>query len=125
MDKTCSPPPLPYPATEENVGKLKDYLIKSFPTVFTRSTPFPAMACKPVHIHLKKDATPSATHVPIPIPLHWKAEVKASLDRDVENGIIEPVPIGEPVQWCSPMVVVAKSDGKPRRTVDLQKLNAQ
>ena len=48
-----------------------------------------------------------------------------NLDKDVENGIIEPVPVGEPVIWCSPMVVTPKKDGRPRRTVDLQKLNAQ
>ena len=83
------------------------------------------MNCKPVHIHLKENATPHAVHVPIPIPLHWKDEVKAQLDKDVESGIIEPVPIGEPVTWCSSMVVAAKKDGRPRRTVDLQKLNAQ
>ena len=29
------------------------------------------------------------------------------------------------VEWCSHMVVVAKKNGKPCRTVDLQKLNSQ
>lgn len=116
---------LPFPPTDTNIGLLKDSLISSFPEVFTRATPFKAMNCKPVHIHLKKDVTPSAAHVPIPIPLHWKEEVKADLDRDVKNGIIEPVPVGEPVSWCSPMVVIPKKDGRPRRTVDLQKLNSQ
>ena len=42
-----------------------------------------------------------------------------------KKGIIEPVPIGEPVEWCAQMVVIPKKDGRPRRTVDLQKLNAQ
>ena len=116
---------LPYPPREENIEKLKDHLIQSFPGVFTKSTPFPSMNCKPVHIHLKENAVPTAVHVPIPIPLHWKQEIKADLDRDVKNGIIEPVPIGEPVTWCSPMVVIPKKNGKPRRTVDLQKLNSQ
>eukprot|EP00111_Clytia_hemisphaerica_P018819 TCONS_00055643-protein len=38
--------------------------------------------------------------------------------------VIEPVPVGEPVTWCHRMVVCAKKDGTPRRTVDFQALNA-
>ena len=45
--------------------------------------------------------------------------------RDVERGIIAPVLIGTPVEWCSPMVVTAKKNGKPRRTIDVQHLNFQ
>ena len=116
---------MPFPPTEENIDKLKEHLIQSFPTVFEKSVPFKQMNCPPVHIHLKEDAKPYATHVPIPIPLHWKKEVKANIDEDVRLGIIEPVPTGEPVLWCSPMIVTRKHDGRPRRTVDLQRLNAQ
>ena len=83
------------------------------------------MSTKPAHIHLKANAVPYARHSPIPVAHHWKAEIKAGLDRDVENGIITPVPIGMPVEWCSPMVVVTKKNGSPRRTIDLQKLNSQ
>ncbi|KAK3882767.1 hypothetical protein Pcinc_012876 [Petrolisthes cinctipes] len=39
-------------------------------------------------------------------------------------GVIEPVPAGEATVWCARMVVVAKKNGQPRRTVDYQKLNA-
>ena len=45
--------------------------------------------------------------------------------KDVRDEVIEPVPIEEPVIWCSPMIVTAKKDGRPRRTVDLQWLNSQ
>ena len=83
------------------------------------------MSGRPAKIHLKPDAVPHARHAPIPIPHHWKTKVKESLDRDVERGIIAPVPIGSPVTWCSPMVVVSKEDGSPRRTIDFQRLNAQ
>ena len=116
---------MPYPPEERNVSKLKDHLINQFPSVFNKSTPFQAMKCEPVHIHLRKDAKPWATHRPFQIPLCWKDEVKASIDRDVKDGIIEEVPIGEPVTWCSPMIVVQKKDGRPRRTIDFQKLNSQ
>ena len=119
------PRTLPYPATEENIPKLKQHLIDSFPDVFSRTTPFQAMKCQPVHIHIKPDAKPHARHVPIPIPLHWRNEIKEQIDQDVAKGVIEQVPVGEPVTWCSPMVVTVRKDGRPRRTVDLQKLNAQ
>ena len=56
-------------------------------------------------------------HSPIPIPLHWQDDVKAGLDRDVRLGVLEPVPIGEPVTWCHRMVICAKKNGTPRRTV--------
>ena len=68
--------------------------------------------------------TPTAVHTPIPVPHHWKKWVKQDLDRDVALGIIEPITIGTPTTWCSRMVVAPKKDGSPRRTVDLQKLNA-
>ena len=119
------PNSIPFAATEENVPKLREHLVKEFSSVFTKSTPFAAMNCKPVHIHLKPDAIPFATHTPIPIPLNWKEEVKANIDKDVQDGILESVPIGEPVSWCSPMIVTTKKNGSPRRTVDLQRLNAQ
>ena len=115
----------PCPLTEENIPQLKQHLMKEFASVFTRATPFPAMNCPPAHIHLKPDAVPYAVHSPIPVPIHWKEEAKKDLDRDVENGIIEPVPIGDPAIWCSPMIIVGKSDGRLRRTVDFQRLNSQ
>jgi hypothetical protein len=120
------PDKVPLSPTEENIPKLKAYLTEKFAdSVFNRTTPFRMMNCAPAHIHLKKDAKPVAIHNPFSIPVHWREEVKRRLDRDVADGIIEPVPIGEPVIWCSPMVVAAKADGSPRRTVDLQKLNQQ
>ena len=92
------PERIPYQPTPENITKLKDFLLKSFDkTVFTRSTPFKAMECSPAHTHLKSDATPYATHNPIPVPFHFKEEVKKQLDNDVKDGIIEPVPTREPV----------------------------
>ena len=60
---------------------------------------------------------------PIPVPIHWRDPVKAGLDQDVRLGVIEPVPVGEPVTWCHQMVICPKKNGEPRRTVDLQPLN--
>ena len=98
------PPPvrphqLPYLPTPENVPLLGKYIIEKFSkSAFNKSSPFPAMITKPAHIHLRPDSKPYAHHVPIPITYHWKTEVKASIDKDIANPIIEPVPIGEPVE---------------------------
>ena len=117
---------LPFPATEANIPKLEKFLRDQFQsTAFNNSGQFPLMSTPPAHIHLKPDATPYARHTPIPIPFHWKADVKASLDADVARGIIKPVPIGTPTKWCSPMAIISKKDGRPQRTVDLQQLNSQ
>ena len=85
--------------------------------------PLPMMSGPPLKVMIDPEATPFAYHSPIPVPLHWRADVKAGLDRDVLLGVIEPVPVGEPVTWCHRMVVCAKKVGKPRRTVDFQRLN--
>ena len=69
------------------------------------------------------EATPVTIHSPIPVPIHWRDEVKAGLDRDVSLGVIELVPVGEPVTLCHRMVVCKKKNGQPRRTVNLQELN--
>ena len=83
------------------------------------------MATLPARIHLQPNTIPYARHSPIPVPHHWKQPIKAGLDSDIEKGIIKPVDIGTPVEWCSPMVITTKKDGTPRRTINLQKLNSQ
>ena len=54
---------------------------------------------------------PIAVHKPIPVPLHWQQEVKESIDRDVKLGVLEAVPVGEPVTWCHRMVTARKKNG--------------
>ena len=81
------------------------------------------MSGPPLKLDVDPNVTPHAVHTPLPVPIHWQAEVKAQLDRDCRLGVIEPVPWGEPTTWCSRMVTVAKSNGSPRRTIDLQQLN--
>lgn len=73
-----------------------------------------------MHLMIDPKSKPPAYHSPIPIPIHWQDDIKAELDRDVR---LEPVPVGEPVTWCHRKVIVAKKNGKPRRTIDFQPLN--
>ena len=67
------PSALPYPAAENNIQHLQQFLQQQFATsAFNPGPPFPEMKTPPAHIYLKPDATPSACHTPIPIPYHWK-----------------------------------------------------
>ena len=126
---SCQVPPrpseLPYPPTEENIEKLEKWLLDAFSeTAFNvDAEPLPVMAGKPHHIHLTDDAELYAANTPIPIPHHWKKEVKEQLDQDEEMGIIRKVPVGEATEWCMRMVTVPKKDGSPRRTIDFQHIN--
>ena len=120
------PTSLPYPATEANRGKLEQWIRDHFAASAFNTCehqPLQEMSGPPVNIHFLPDATPQAVHTPIPVPHHWKKQVKADLDQDVRLGIIEPVPEGTPTRWCSRMVVTAKKDGNPCRTVDLTNVN--
>ena len=126
------PPPrptraeIPYEFTESSVPLLKKYIIDAFKdSAFDKSAPFPILNHKPGHIHLKPNAEPYAVHCPIPVPHHEKEIIKAQLDDYVNRGIIKHVPIGTPVVWCSQMVITHRKDGRPRITIDYQKLNKQ
>ena len=108
---TIPPKPhkLPYPATDDNVPKLEQYLKDAFKdTTFNRSLLFPAMTGPQAHIHLKPDAIPYARLTLITAPYNRKDQIKDSLEWDVERGIITHAPIGTPVTWFSPTVITTK-----------------
>ena len=44
--------------------------------------------------------------------------------NNVKRGIITPIPIGTLTDLCSIIVITAKKNGKPKRTVDSQHLNS-
>ena len=124
------PPPkpdhIPFAPTEENREKLQEWLLNYYRSStfnMCEHQPLPMMEGPPMHLMIDPEATPVAHHKPLPVPLHWRDDIKAGLDQDVRLGVIEPVPIGEPVTWCHCMVVCPKKNGKPRRTVDFQALN--
>ncbi len=127
-------PPLPkslppgLSATEKDVPALKEWLLNYYgSTAFNvcEHQPLPLMKCEPLKLFLKADAKPVAVHKPAVVPIHWRDKVHADLERDVALGVLEKVGPNVPVTWCSRMVVTAKADGTPRRTVDLQALNRQ
>ena len=121
------PANIPFPPIASNRDRLELWLREHFKSSafnICPHQPLQMMTGRPLDIMFTQGAKPSAVHTPIPVPHHWKKRVKQDLDRDVALGIIEPVPTGTPTVWCSRMVVAPKKDGSPRRTVDLQKLNA-
>ena len=106
----------PLPANKANRARLRQWLLdyyaaSTFNTCEHQSLPL--MHGPLMRLMVNPDATPVAHHTPIPVPPHWQEDVKAGLDRDVALGVLEPVPIGEPVTWCHRMVVCAKKNGQP------------
>lgn len=124
----ATPPSLPneLPCESSDTKRLKQWILEryaasAFNTCCTQ--PLPAMHGDPLIIALKPGTSPSAIHVPAPVPIHYQEEVKKGLDRDVSLGVLEKVPVNTPVEWLHRMVIAPKKDGTPRRTVDLQTLN--
>ena len=116
----------PFAPVDENISLLKQWLIDEFKKdVFNGDrVPFPSMKGKDLHIHLiDKDAPAYAVHTPTPIAFHFQDPVKIMLDNWTQRQIITPVVVGEPVDWCTRMVVVTKKDGRPRLVADYQELN--
>ena len=122
------PPPvpnkLPYAAHGENRSKLQKYLLDYYLSSTFNTCEhqlLPMMQALPLRPMV--DLTPPQWPTTPQPHVHWQEEVKAGLDRGVRLGVIEPVPVGDPVTYCHRMVIRAKKDGKPRRTVDMQSLN--
>ena len=60
----------------------------------------PSMQGEAMNIVMNKSARPVANHIPTPVPIHWQEEVKRGLERDVEIGVLEKVPVNTPTEWC-------------------------
>ena len=128
--RTLAPPPttiLPFPPTKDNVPRLKKWLLdryssSSFNNCEQQKLPY-LQGSPPLKLHLDPQAKPVAVHVPAVVPIHWQVPVKAGLDRDCRLGVLERVPVNTPARWQHRMMVVAKHNGEPRRTVDFRNLN--
>ena len=127
--RTAVPPrpkSLPFPPTQENVPRMRQWLLERYEGSTFNTCPHRALPCMsgpPMEIHIQEGATPKVCNTPATVPLHWQQRVYDDLLRDEALGVIEKVPPGVPVTWCHRMVVTRKHDGTPRRTVDLSPLN--
>ena len=60
------------------IKQLFQFLTLFSSTVFNiEADILPIMKGEPHKIRLKKNAVPYAAHTPIPVPYHWKEEVKS------------------------------------------------
>lgn len=73
-------------------------------------------------ILLKDNVKPFSQSVPRRVPVPLLKKVETQLDKMVRNGVIAPVDY--PTDWCSPIVVVPKTNGDVRICVDLTRLNS-
>ena len=64
---------------------------------------------------------PTSIYVPGPVPIHQQEKVKEELDRMMSLNVIEEA--NSPTDWCSPMVVAIKGNGKIRICTDMTKFN--
>ena len=74
-------------------------------------------------VYINTDATPTVVHTPATSPIHWRKQIKEQLDKDIRLGVIVKVKSNTPVTWCPRAFWTCKTDGNPRRVVDLQSLN--
>ena len=83
------PPPipqsLPFPATAENRGKLKQWVLdryasSAFNQCEHQQLP-PMKDSPPIKLYVDPTAKPVGIHKARPVPIHWRDEVKADIDR--------------------------------------------
>ena len=85
--------------------------------------PWPKITGKPMKFHTKPDVKPYYCRKPAVVPIHFREQVRNDLEADVKKGVLERVPAGESMEWCTRMVVQTKKNGTARRTVDLSYLS--
>ena len=120
------PDSLPFPCLPENNGKMRAWLIERYSASTFNKCPhqeLKGITGPDIRFHVDTSATPIAVHTSSTVPLHWQEEVEQQIKVDVALGVLEKVPIGEPSLWRHRMVLQRKSNGKPRRTIDLSPLN--
>ena len=80
------PGKLPFEATPENNTKMREWLIHRYAASTFNRCPhqqLPGMSGPEIRLHVNPNATPSAIHKPIPVPLHWQEEVEQQIKDDV------------------------------------------
>ena len=120
------PTSLPFPCTIENVEPMKEWLLRYYASSAFNKCEHQRlleMEGPPIKVHINKDAKPVTFFKPVPIPIHWQEQVEQDLERDLRLGVLERVPMGEPTKWCFKMLVTRKTDGSPRRVIDLSPMN--
>ena len=114
------------PLIDSNRLQLENFLPDTYGSSTFNTCPhqsLPHMTGPPMKLMIDSEAIPVAHHKANSVPLHFFDKVKEGLDKDVCLGVLETVPPNTATEWCHKMVVCAKEDYTPRRTVDFQALN--
>ena len=82
----------------------------------------PCTAGPPLKIFVDPVATPVRFHKPVPVPLHYRDQVKRDLLAAEKQGVIERVSLGIKPTWMAKMLIQPKKDGRPKRVVDMSAL---
>ena len=72
------PNALPFPATPENIDRMRGWLVNRFSSSTFNTCPHRALPCitgPPMEIHIDESATPKVCHKPASVPLHWQQRV--------------------------------------------------
>ena len=88
-DLVDPPESCPYPLRLENRDKIEEWVKKYFASSafnVCRRQPMPCTEGPPMNIHTSPDAVPVALHKPVPVPLHWREQVRADIEADVKRG---------------------------------------
>ena len=101
-----------------NSNEMKESVKDKYPNLFTG---LGQIKDQEYDIKVTHEATPFAITVPRQVPIPLRKETERELQRMERNGEISRVE--DPTEWCAPMVVTPKSNGKVRVCVDLTKLN--
>ena len=73
------PPPIPYEPVEENIDKIKNFIIQHYSSStmnMCSHQKLPEIAGPPLSIKLKNGASPKAVHTPATVPVHWHDKVR-------------------------------------------------
>ena len=121
------PPPIMFPShLAWDMARLKEYLLHHYGSTVLNtceSQNLPILPGPPLRLNVDPNAKPVACHRVQPVPLHWQERVHKDLVRDVKLGVLEKLSTNPLTTWLSRMVVTAKNNGDPRRTIDYQLLN--
>ena len=108
--------------TEEELSTAVKTLHETFKNVFQ------GVGCCNFHevdLKIKEGSEPFVIKA-IPCPIHLREPAQERLDYFVKLGILEPLPIGYPIRYCSPLLVVQKPNKKEvRLVVHYKRLNQQ
>lgn len=104
------------------IANTLQHLLTEFSDVFSDDKTLKPMLGSPMKIHLKSDAQPYAITAARQIAFSLRDQVKKELQDMTAKGIIEKLE-DEASDWCHPMVVVRKPNGRIRICVDYTKLN--